>query len=51
MSTARLASVEDWDRIFAINVRGVFLCYKMAAEQMIKQGRGGRLIGQSCLPS
>ncbi|EIN04781.1 acetoin reductase family protein [Punctularia strigosozonata HHB-11173 SS5] len=38
-------TVDDWDRIFSINARGVFLCYKYAAEQMIKQGRGGRLIG------
>lgn len=30
-----------------INARGTFLCYKYAAEQMIKQGasRGGRIIG------
>jgi len=40
-------TVEDWDKIFAVNARGVFLCYKYAAEQMIKQGRGGRLIGAS----
>lgn len=30
-----------------INTRGPFLCYKYAAEQMIKQGRGGRIIGAS----
>jgi NAD(P)-dependent dehydrogenase (short-subunit alcohol dehydrogenase family) len=29
----------------AINVRGVFLCYKHAGRQMILQGRGGRIIG------
>jgi NAD(P)-dependent dehydrogenase (short-subunit alcohol dehydrogenase family) len=28
-----------------VNVRSVFLCYKAAAIQMIKQGRGGRIIG------
>ena len=39
------ATVEDWDKIFAVNARGVFLCYKYAAEQMIKQGYGGRIIG------
>lgn len=42
-----LASVDDWDRIFSVNARGVFLCYKHAAIQMIKQGRGGRIIGAS----
>lgn len=38
-------SVEDFERIMAINVLGVMLCFKHAAMQMIKQGRGGRLIG------
>ncbi|PBK86221.1 NAD(P)-binding protein [Armillaria gallica] len=40
-------TVEQWDRAFAINTRGVFLCYQYAARQMIKQGRGGRIIGCS----
>ncbi|CAF4076162.1 unnamed protein product [Rotaria sordida] len=30
-------TVEDWDRVFAVNMRGVFLCYKEAAKIMIKQ--------------
>jgi meso-butanediol dehydrogenase/(S,S)-butanediol dehydrogenase/diacetyl reductase len=30
----------------AVNVRGVFLCYREAAAQMIKQGGGGRIIGE-----
>jgi meso-butanediol dehydrogenase / (S,S)-butanediol dehydrogenase / diacetyl reductase len=38
-------TVEEWDRIFAINMRGVFLCYKEAAKIMIKQGTGGKIIG------
>jgi NAD(P)-dependent dehydrogenase (short-subunit alcohol dehydrogenase family) len=38
-------TVEEWDRIFAVNVRGTFLCYREAAAQMIAQGKGGRLIG------
>ncbi|KAK7450577.1 hypothetical protein VKT23_012886 [Stygiomarasmius scandens] len=38
-------STEEWDRTFAINARGTFLCYKYAAIQMITQGRGGRIIG------
>uniref|UniRef100_A0A0W0G2X7 Putative short chain oxidoreductase n=1 Tax=Moniliophthora roreri TaxID=221103 RepID=A0A0W0G2X7_MONRR len=37
----------DWDYVFSVHGRGVFLCYKHAAEQMIKQGRGGRIIGAS----
>jgi len=39
--------VEDWDKMFSVNGRGIFLCYKYAAKQMIKQGKGGRLIGAS----
>ncbi|KAK7461841.1 hypothetical protein VKT23_008270 [Stygiomarasmius scandens] len=38
-------TVEQWDKIFAINVRGVFLCYKYAGKQMVAQGRGGRMVG------
>ncbi|KAG7086970.1 hypothetical protein E1B28_002886 [Marasmius oreades] len=38
---------EEWDKVFSINSRGTFLCYKYAAIQMIKQGRGGRIIGAS----
>jgi len=40
-------STEDWDRVYSINARGTFLCYKHAAKQMIEQGRGGRIIGAS----
>ncbi|KAF8591351.1 NAD-binding protein [Ramaria rubella] len=39
--------VQEWDLIQALNLRSVFLCYKAAAVQMIKQGRGGRIIGAS----
>jgi NAD(P)-dependent dehydrogenase (short-subunit alcohol dehydrogenase family) len=44
-----LATVEEWDNVFATNARGVFLCYKYAAQQMIAQGRGGRIIGASSI--
>jgi len=33
-------TVEDWDRIFAVNVRGTWLCCKAIAPLMIKQKRG-----------
>ncbi|KAF8962390.1 acetoin reductase family protein [Flammula alnicola] len=42
-------TVEDWDKMFSINARGAFLCYKYAAEQMISQARGGRIIGASSI--
>jgi meso-butanediol dehydrogenase/(S,S)-butanediol dehydrogenase/diacetyl reductase len=35
--------------MFAVNVDGVFFCYKYAALQMIKQGKGGRIIGASSI--
>ncbi|KIW84396.1 hypothetical protein Z517_03646 [Fonsecaea pedrosoi CBS 271.37] len=38
-------SVEEWDRVLAVNVRGVLLCYREAAKQMIKQGKGGKILG------
>lgn len=37
--------MEQFDRVVAVNLRGVMLCYQHAARQMIKQKRGGRLIG------
>ncbi|KAK7892949.1 hypothetical protein LTR67_007186 [Exophiala xenobiotica] len=37
-------TVERWDRTYAVNTRGVFLCYSLAARQMVKQGSGGKLI-------
>ncbi|KAG2067711.1 NAD(P)-binding protein [Suillus decipiens] len=46
-NTVLATTVEDWERTFSVNARGVFLCYKHAAVQMISQGRGGRIIGAS----
>ncbi len=33
-------TVEEWDRVFAINVRGVFLCCKAVLPEMIERGHG-----------
>jgi len=33
-------SIEDWDRIFAVNARGTWQCSRAIAPQMIKQGKG-----------
>lgn len=41
-----LASANDFDWLMGVNTRGVMLCFKYAAQQMIKQGRGGKIIGQ-----
>lgn len=38
---------ETFDRVMNVNCKGVLYCYRAAAEQMIKQGKGGRIIGAS----
>ena len=35
-------TVEEWDRMFAVNVRGTFLCCRAAADRMA--GRGGSIV-------
>ena len=37
-------SEEDWDRIIAVNLKGVWLCLKYEIQQMLKQGRGGAIV-------
>ncbi|CAE6536239.1 unnamed protein product [Rhizoctonia solani] len=38
---------EDFDRVMNVNCKGVLYCYRAAAVQMIKQGKGGRIMGAS----
>jgi len=40
-------SLETWQRLFRVNVDGVFLGARAAARQMIAQGRGGVIINAS----
>jgi NAD(P)-dependent dehydrogenase (short-subunit alcohol dehydrogenase family) len=40
--------VEDWDRLFAVNVRGVMICCKNFAAHMVEQG-GGKIINLSSI--
>jgi acetoin reductase-like protein len=40
-------SAETWDRVMAVNLRGVFLGCREAARQMIAQGSGGRIVNGS----
>lgn len=35
---------QTWDSVMDVNAKGVFLSCKVAARQMIKQGKGGRII-------
>ncbi|KAJ4336643.1 hypothetical protein N0V87_005205 [Didymella glomerata] len=39
----------DFQKMFEVNVYGVFNCYKAAAEQMISQGSGGKLLGAASI--
>ncbi|TFK64610.1 NAD(P)-binding protein [Pluteus cervinus] len=43
------AEISEWESLFDVNIRGVVLCYKYAAQQMVKQGFGGRLIAASSI--
>lgn len=40
---------EEYDKVLAVNGRGVFLCYTEAARQMIAQGTGGKIIGAASI--
>ena len=40
---------EDWDFIIRTNLKSVFLCSQEGARQMIRQGRGGRIIAISSI--
>ncbi|MCL4366496.1 SDR family oxidoreductase, partial [Patescibacteria group bacterium] len=37
-------TAENFDKVIAVNLKGVFLCVKYVSEQMIKQGREGKII-------
>jgi len=41
--------LDAWQNVWDINAKGVFLSYQLAARQMVKQGRGGRLLGASSI--
>lgn len=40
-------SLDLWQKTIAVNLTGPFLCMRTAAKQMVKQGKGGRLINIS----
>jgi NAD(P)-dependent dehydrogenase (short-subunit alcohol dehydrogenase family) len=40
---------EDWDYNMDVNAKGIFLCCKHVARQMIKQGTGGKIINTASM--
>lgn len=43
------ATTEDFDRVHAINLKGVWLCMKYQVTQMLKQGSGGTIVNCSSM--
>ncbi len=37
-------TLSDFEKVLSVNLKGVFLCTKYIAEQMIRQGKGGKII-------
>ena len=44
MRDFREVSLEEWQLVMDVNLTGAFLCTQTAAEHMIEQGEGGRII-------
>ncbi|MBU0667764.1 SDR family oxidoreductase, partial [Patescibacteria group bacterium] len=42
-------SREDFEKVISVNLEGVFLCTKYVSEQMIKQGKGGKIVNISSI--
>ena len=41
------SSLEEWRKVMAVNLDGVFLCLREASRQLISQGSGGSLVAVS----
>jgi 2-deoxy-D-gluconate 3-dehydrogenase len=37
-------TLSDFEKVLSVNLKGVFLCTKHVADQMIQQGKGGKII-------
>jgi NAD(P)-dependent dehydrogenase (short-subunit alcohol dehydrogenase family) len=42
-------TLEDWNRVVAVNMTGVFLCAREAARHMLAAGRGGRIVNTASI--
>jgi NAD(P)-dependent dehydrogenase (short-subunit alcohol dehydrogenase family) len=40
-------TLDDWNRVIAVNLTGVFLCLQAELRQMVAQGRGGAIVNTS----
>jgi len=40
---------EEWDYNMDVNAKGIFFCCKHVAKQMIKQGRGGKIVNTASM--
>lgn len=41
--------LDDWDKVVAVNMTGVFLCSRAAARHMIAAGRGGAIVSTASI--
>ena len=42
-------TLEDWSKVVAVNMTGVFLCAREAARHMLATGRGGRIVNTASI--
>ena len=42
-------SLDDWNKVVAVNMTGVFLCAREAARHMLAAGRGGRIVNTASI--
>src|SRR2546428_3647393 len=42
-------SLDDWNKVVAVNMTGVFLCAREAARHMLAGGRGGRIVNTASI--
>lgn len=42
-------SVEDWDRVMDVNLKGVFLTFREVLKHMVERGGGGKLVAISSI--
>jgi NAD(P)-dependent dehydrogenase (short-subunit alcohol dehydrogenase family) len=42
-------TLEEWRSVFAVNVEGVFLCFREAARHLVARGAAGSLVGVSSI--